>query len=75
MVTIELPVGLIDAPFENIQGYFEHFNCVAHPPKKKDAYFKVDAQDPINLFWAGGNLFIKGSSAITTSVSEKYFGK
>lgn len=75
MFQINLPSGVIDAPFQNISAYFKHFNCTIHPLKKGAVYYVIETEDPINFFWAGANLFIKGSSTITTSVSEKYFGK
>ncbi len=75
MFRINLPVELFDAPFQSVVGYCNHFNCTVQPLKTGQIYYVVESEDPINFFWLGINFNLKGSSSLTTTTSEKHFGK
>lgn len=67
-----LPVGLISESFEKVKAYCEHYNCVAHKPKRGSAYYLVESEESINFFWLGANLNLKSTSSLTITASEKY---
>lgn len=67
-----LPVGSISDKFEKLQAYCNHFNCIAHKPKRGSADFLIESADSTNFFWLGVNLNHRSNSSLTITASEKY---
>jgi hypothetical protein len=70
---IEIPIG--DYKYEQFSKFCEDFNCIVRKPKRGDAYFKVETDEPINFFWLGCNLNFKYDNGVAISSSSKHLNR
>lgn len=72
MFSINLPVGIADATYNQLKAYCEHFNCILKPAKKNQIYYECETEDPVNFFWLGANMFLRTDNPLSKMPADIY---